>query len=66
VQFIDRKGVTGTGTEHLHALNPATGPPPAVPRTAPRKYTGEAWVEKQTRPRVNVIVTPTHQHDYSE
>ena len=31
-----------------------------------RKYTGEAWVEKQTRPRVNVIVTPTHQYDYSE
>jgi PPOX class probable F420-dependent enzyme len=31
-----------------------------------RKYTGKAWVEKQTRPRVNVIVTPTHQHDYSE
>ena len=31
-----------------------------------RKYTGQAWVEKQTRPRVNVIVAPTHQHDYSE
>jgi PPOX class probable F420-dependent enzyme len=31
-----------------------------------RKYTDQAWVEKQTRPRVNVIVTPTHQHDYSE
>lgn len=31
-----------------------------------RKYTGKAWVEKQTRPRVNVIVTPAHQHDYSE
>jgi PPOX class probable F420-dependent enzyme len=31
-----------------------------------REYTGKAWVEKQTRPRVNVIVTPTHQHDYSE
>jgi hypothetical protein len=31
-----------------------------------RKYTGKAWVEKQTRPRVNVIVTPTHQYDYSE
>ena len=31
-----------------------------------RKYTGQAWVEKQTRPRVNVIVTPAHQHDYSE
>lgn len=31
-----------------------------------RKYTSEAWVETQTRPRVNVIVTPTHQHDYSE
>jgi len=31
-----------------------------------RKYTGQAWVEKQPRPRVNVIVTPVHQHDYSE
>ena len=31
-----------------------------------RKYTGKAWVEKQARPRVNVIVTPTHQYDYSE
>jgi hypothetical protein len=31
-----------------------------------RKYTGKAWVEKQTRPRVNVIITPTHQRDYSE
>jgi proline racemase len=31
-----------------------------------RKYTGNAWVEKQTRPRVNVIITPAHQHDYSE
>lgn len=31
-----------------------------------RKYTGQAWVEKQPRPRVNVIVTPAHQHDYSE
>jgi PPOX class probable F420-dependent enzyme len=31
-----------------------------------RKYTGKAWVEKQTRPRVNVIVTPTHQHDYAD
>jgi PPOX class probable F420-dependent enzyme len=31
-----------------------------------RKYTGETWVETQTRPRVNVIVTPTHQHDYSD
>ena len=31
-----------------------------------RKYTDKAWVEKQTRPRVNVIVTPTHQYDYSE
>jgi PPOX class probable F420-dependent enzyme len=31
-----------------------------------RKYTGEAWVEKQTRPRMNVIVTPAHLHDYSE
>ena len=31
-----------------------------------RKYTDKAWVEKQARPRVNVIVTPTHQHDYSE
>ena len=31
-----------------------------------RKYRDEAWVEKQTRPRVNVIVTPTRLHDYSE
>ena len=31
-----------------------------------RKYTDKAWVEKQTRPRVNVIVTPTRLHDYSE
>ena len=25
-----------------------------------RAYTGQAWVETQTRPRVNVVVTPTH------
>ena len=31
-----------------------------------RKYTDKKWVEKQTRPRVNVIVTPTRLHDYSE
>jgi PPOX class probable F420-dependent enzyme len=31
-----------------------------------RKYTDKAWVEKQTRPRVNVIVRATHQHDYRE
>ena len=31
-----------------------------------RKYTDQAWVEKQARPRVNVIVTPAHLHDYSE
>jgi PPOX class probable F420-dependent enzyme len=31
-----------------------------------RKYTGQAWVETDPRPRVNVIVTPAHQHDYAD
>ena len=30
------------------------------------KYTGEPWIEKQTRPRVTVVVTPTHVVDYDE
>jgi PPOX class probable F420-dependent enzyme len=30
------------------------------------KYTGESWVEKQMRPRVTVVVTPTHVVDYDE
>ena len=29
-----------------------------------RKYTGQPWVETQTRPRINVVVTPTHVTDY--
>ena len=28
------------------------------------KYTGQPWVETQTRPRVNVVVTPTHVIDF--
>ena len=31
-----------------------------------RKYRGRAWVETQTRPRVNVLVTVTHINDYQE
>jgi PPOX class probable F420-dependent enzyme len=30
------------------------------------KYTGEPWVETQTRPRVTVVVTPTHVIDHGE
>jgi PPOX class probable F420-dependent enzyme len=30
------------------------------------KYTGEPWVEKHTRPRITVVVTPTHVVDYDE
>ncbi|MFI7067474.1 TIGR03618 family F420-dependent PPOX class oxidoreductase [Kribbella sp. NPDC050124] len=29
-------------------------------------YTGDEWVEHQSRPRVIVIVTPTRIHDYEE
>src|SRR5262249_35113430 len=31
-----------------------------------RKYTGQGWAKKHTRPRVNVVVTPTHVNDYAE
>jgi len=30
------------------------------------KYTGQPWVETQTRPRVTVVVTPTHVIDHGE
>lgn len=31
-----------------------------------QKYTGELWVETQSRPRVVVVVTPTRISDYQE
>lgn len=31
-----------------------------------RKYTGQGWTKKQARPRVTVVVTPTHVNDYEE